>query len=55
MAESVQPSAVGYNWAALLLGEINTGTWPSRLGESKKLRQWDSDPRKTALTRPSNN
>jgi hypothetical protein len=26
----------GYNWATLFLGEINTGTWPSRLGESQK-------------------
>jgi hypothetical protein len=25
-----------YNWANLFLGEINTGTWPSRLGESQK-------------------
>jgi hypothetical protein len=28
-------TARGYNWATLFLGEINTGTWPSRLGESK--------------------
>jgi hypothetical protein len=25
----------GYNWASLFLGDINTGTWPSRLGESQ--------------------
>jgi hypothetical protein len=25
----------GYNWATLFLGDINTGTWPSRLGESQ--------------------
>jgi hypothetical protein len=28
-------SARGYNWATLFLGDINTGTWPSRLGESQ--------------------
>jgi hypothetical protein len=25
----------GYNWATLLLGEINTGSWSSRLGSLK--------------------
>jgi hypothetical protein len=35
----VKPNAWGYNWVTLFLGEINTGTWPSRLGESQKLRQ----------------
>jgi hypothetical protein len=25
-----------YNWATLFLREINTGSWPSRLGESQK-------------------
>jgi hypothetical protein len=30
-----EPSAQGYNWATLFLGDINTGTWPSRLGESQ--------------------
>jgi hypothetical protein len=25
-----------YNWATLFLGKINSGTWPTRLGESKK-------------------
>jgi hypothetical protein len=24
-----------HNWATLFLGDINTGTWPSRLGESQ--------------------
>jgi hypothetical protein len=28
-------SVRGYNWATLFLGDINTGTWPSRLGESQ--------------------
>jgi hypothetical protein len=28
--------ARGYNWATLFLGEINTGTWLSRLGKSQK-------------------
>jgi hypothetical protein len=27
--------AQGYNWATLFLEDINTGTWPSRLGESQ--------------------
>jgi hypothetical protein len=31
---SYRLSARGYNWATLFLGDINTGTWPSRLGES---------------------
>jgi hypothetical protein len=26
------PSAWGCNWATLFLEDINTGTWPSRLG-----------------------
>jgi hypothetical protein len=30
-----KPSTRGYNWATLFLGDINTGTWPSRLGESQ--------------------
>jgi hypothetical protein len=30
------PGGGGYNWATLLLDEINTGTPASRLGESKK-------------------
>jgi hypothetical protein len=33
------PSAWGYNRATLFLGDINTGTWPARLGESQT---WDS-------------
>jgi hypothetical protein len=57
-----EPSAWGSNWATLFLGDINTGTWTSRLGES---RIWvskicsrvplDSDPRMTALARISSN
>jgi hypothetical protein len=31
-----KPSVRGYNWATLFLGDINTGTWPSRLGESQR-------------------
>jgi hypothetical protein len=27
--------AVVYNWASLFLGDINTGTWASTLGESQ--------------------
>jgi hypothetical protein len=30
-----EPSARGYNWTTLFLEDINTGTWPSRLGESQ--------------------
>jgi hypothetical protein len=51
---------LGYNWATLFLGDINTGTWSSRLGEP---RIWDSeirpsvprnsDQRMTALLRAS--
>jgi hypothetical protein len=26
---------LAYNWATLLLGDLNTGTWASRLGESR--------------------
>jgi hypothetical protein len=26
-------------WATLFLGDINTGTWPCRLGESQELEQ----------------
>jgi hypothetical protein len=57
-----EPSVWGWNRAALFLGDINTGTWPYRLGESRiwniKIRSWvlrDSDPRMTALTRTINN
>jgi hypothetical protein len=35
-----KPSAQMYNWATLFLGDINMGTWPSRLGESQELRQY---------------
>jgi hypothetical protein len=30
-----EPSAWEYNGATLFLGYINTGTWPSSLGESR--------------------
>jgi hypothetical protein len=36
--KSIKPSAQGHNWATLFLGDINTGTWPSRLGESQMRR-----------------
>jgi hypothetical protein len=49
----MEPSARGYNWAILFLEDINTGTWPSRLGESR-MRQ-DFDSRVTALARPRSN
>jgi hypothetical protein len=28
-----EPSAWGFNWATLFMGDINMGTWSSRLGE----------------------
>jgi hypothetical protein len=31
----VDPNVHGCNWATLFLGDINTGTWPSKLGESQ--------------------
>jgi hypothetical protein len=31
-SDAYKPCARGYNWAALFLGDINTGIWPSRLG-----------------------
>jgi hypothetical protein len=31
-----KPNSRGYNLATLFLEEINTGTWPSMLGESQK-------------------
>jgi hypothetical protein len=39
MAAVVRLAALGYIWAALFLGDINTGTWPPRLGESQ-MREW---------------
>jgi hypothetical protein len=35
VAAGVQHNAWGCNWSTLFMGEINTGTWPYRLGESK--------------------
>jgi hypothetical protein len=50
-----------YNLGTLFLVEINTGTWPSRLGESQiwasknmVISLAELDPRKPALARPSN-
>jgi hypothetical protein len=34
--DEVEPGAWGYNWATLSLGDINTGTWSSRLGVGHK-------------------
>jgi hypothetical protein len=31
-----EPSAQGSNWATLYLRDINTGTWPSKLEDSKE-------------------
>jgi hypothetical protein len=35
ISQLYKPSARGYNWSTLFLGDVNTGTWPSRLGESQ--------------------
>jgi hypothetical protein len=32
----MEPSVWGYNWDTLSLGDINTETWPSRLGDGRK-------------------
>jgi hypothetical protein len=60
MVTKMEPCAWGYNRAALFLGDINTGTWPSMLGESRiwgsKMWSWgprNSDLRTTALARTS--
>jgi hypothetical protein len=52
----------GYNWTTLFLWDINTATWPSRLGESRiwdsKIWSWvpqESDLRMTALARTNCN
>jgi hypothetical protein len=57
-----EPSAWGYNWATLFLRDINTGTWPSMLGESQicDSKIWsrvplDLDPKIAALARTSSN
>jgi hypothetical protein len=34
-----EPSDRGYIWSTLFLGDINAGTWPSRLGKSQELGQ----------------
>jgi hypothetical protein len=51
-----------YKWAILFLANINTGTWPSRLGEFRmrdskilSLVPLDSGPRMTALASPAAN
>jgi hypothetical protein len=60
--QKVEPGAWGHIWVNLFLGDINTGTWPSRLGESRiwdsKMWSWvprDSGPRMTAVARASSN
>jgi hypothetical protein len=52
----------GCNWANLFLGDINMGTWPFRLGESRILdsKMWsrvsrESDMTMTALAKTSSN
>jgi hypothetical protein len=32
----MEPGAWGYDWATQSLGDINTGTWSSRLGVGRK-------------------
>jgi hypothetical protein len=55
-------SAWRYNCATLFLGDLNKGSWPSRLGKTRiwdskiwSCVLWDSDPRMTALVRVSSN
>jgi hypothetical protein len=57
-----EPNAWGCNWATLFLGDINMGTWTSKLGKSwiwdTKIWSWvpqDSNLRMTALTRIRSN
>jgi hypothetical protein len=57
-----EPSAWGHDWATLFLGDVNTGTWSSRLGESQiwDSKIWsrvprDSNQRIIALARTSSN
>jgi hypothetical protein len=57
-----EPRAAGYIWPTLFIGDINTWTWPSRLGESRirDRKIWsrvprDSDPRMTVLAKSSSN
>jgi hypothetical protein len=38
------PVLGGYNWATLSLGDINTGTWPSKLGEVSNVRHLIMSP-----------
>jgi hypothetical protein len=56
------PVPWGFNWATLFLGDISTGIWPFKLGESQiwksvmwSLVQRDTDLRMTALTRTNSN
>jgi hypothetical protein len=51
-----KPNVWWYNWAILFLGEINTGTWLSKLREPEILDNkiwswvpWDLDPRKIII------
>lgn len=55
-------SALGYNYVTSFLGNINTETWPSKLGKSPicyskicSWFSWDSKLRMTSLSRPYNN
>jgi hypothetical protein len=48
-----EPSARGYSWAALILGDMNTWTWTSRLGKSQMRQNMNTDV--TALARPRSN
>jgi hypothetical protein len=51
-----EPSAWGYNWATLFLGNINTRIWSVRLGSLKsETINYGHDPRITALAKASSN
>jgi hypothetical protein len=50
-----EPSARGYNWDTLFLGDINTGTWPSRLEGVTRIGsiKYGLESHETALARTS--
>jgi hypothetical protein len=45
----MEPSAWGCNRVTLFLGDINTGTLPSRLGHYRKSVNYGHEPRRTFL------
>jgi hypothetical protein len=39
----MEPGAWGHNWATLSLGDINTGTWPFKLGPGSVKKNYCSE------------